>query len=71
MKLGQKLLAAPLLTALVMLSAGQINAVLSAHHAAAERKAEQARSRDLKTVSSLMTNASRPSVPISDSSSSG
>ncbi len=53
MKLGLKLLAAPLLTALVLLGAGQTNALLSAHHAAAERAAEQSRLHDLKTVSSL------------------
>jgi methyl-accepting chemotaxis protein len=53
MKLGMKLLAAPLLTAFAMLSCGQIDAVLSARNAAAERVAEQAQLHDLKTVSDL------------------
>jgi methyl-accepting chemotaxis protein len=48
-----KLLVAPLLTAFAMLSCGQIDAMLSAHNAAAERVAEQARLHDLKTVSDL------------------
>jgi methyl-accepting chemotaxis protein len=58
MKLGIKLLAAPLLTAFVMLGAGQIDAVLSARNAAAERSAEQARLHDLKTVSDLQDQLS-------------
>ena len=53
MKLGLKLLAAPLLTACVMLAAGQIDALLSAHDAAAERAADQTRLQHLKIVSSL------------------
>jgi methyl-accepting chemotaxis protein len=58
MKLGIKLLAAPLLTAFVMLGAGQIDAVLSAGNAAAERTAERARLNDLKTVSGLQDQLS-------------
>ena len=58
MKLGLKLLSAPLLTAVVMLGAGQIDAVLSAHNAAAERTAEQARLNHLKTVSGLQDQLS-------------
>jgi methyl-accepting chemotaxis protein len=58
MKLGIKLLAAPLLTAFVMLGAGQIDAVLSARNAAAERSAEQVRLHDLKTVSDLQDQLS-------------
>jgi len=53
MKLGLKLLAAPLLTACVMLAAGQIDALLSAHDAAAERAADQTRLHHLKIVSGL------------------
>jgi methyl-accepting chemotaxis protein len=53
LKLGLKLLSAPLLTAVVMLGSGQIDAVLSAHNAAVERIAEQARLSHLKTVSGL------------------
>jgi methyl-accepting chemotaxis protein len=53
MKLGMKLLAAPLLTAFAMLGAGQIDAALSARNAATERVAERARLHDLKTVSDL------------------
>jgi methyl-accepting chemotaxis protein len=53
MKLGLKLLAAPLLTACVMLAAGQIDALLSAHDAAAERAADQTRLQHLKIVSGL------------------
>jgi methyl-accepting chemotaxis protein len=53
MKLGMKLLVAPLLTAFAMLGCGQINAMLSARSAAGERLAEQARLHDLKTVSDL------------------
>src|SRR3984885_4868187 len=58
MKLGLKLLAAPLLTACVMLAAGQIDAVLSARNAAAERAADQTRLHDLKIVSSLQDQLS-------------
>ncbi|HEX2789615.1 MAG TPA: methyl-accepting chemotaxis protein [Steroidobacteraceae bacterium] len=58
MKLGLKLLAAPLLTACVMLAAGQIDVVLAARNAAAERAAEQTRLHDLKTVSGLQDRLS-------------
>jgi methyl-accepting chemotaxis protein len=58
MKLGLKLLAAPLLTACVMLAAGQIDALLSAHDAAAERAADQTRLHHLKIVSGLQDQLS-------------
>jgi methyl-accepting chemotaxis protein len=58
MKLRLKLLSAPLLTAVVMLGAGRVDALLSAHNAAAERSAEQARLQHLKTVSSLQDQLS-------------
>jgi methyl-accepting chemotaxis protein len=58
MKLGLKLLAAPLLTACVMLAAGQIDALLSAHDAAAERAADQTRLHHLKVVSGLQDQLS-------------
>jgi len=58
MKLGLKLLAAPLLTACVMLAAGEIDALLSAHDAAAERAADQARLQHLKIVSGLQDQLS-------------
>lgn len=58
MKLGLKLLAAPLLTACVMLAAGQIDAVLSARNAEAERAADQTRLHDLKMVSGLQDQLS-------------
>jgi methyl-accepting chemotaxis protein len=58
MKLGLKLLAAPLLTACVMLAAGQIDAVLSARNAMAERAADQTRLHDLKIVSGLQDQLS-------------
>jgi methyl-accepting chemotaxis protein len=58
MKLGLKLLAAPLLTACVMLAAGQVDALLSAHDAAAERAADQTRLHHLKVVSGLQDQLS-------------
>src|ERR1700683_3351496 len=58
MKLGIKLLAAPLLTACVMLAAGQIDALLSARNATAERAADQTRLHDLKIVSGLQDELS-------------
>jgi methyl-accepting chemotaxis protein len=58
MKLGLKLLAAPLLTACVMLAAGQIDALLSAHDAADERAADQTRLQHLKIVSGLQDQLS-------------
>ena len=58
MKLGLKLLAAPLLTACVMLAAGQIDAVLSARNATAERAADQTRLHDLKILSGLQDELS-------------
>jgi methyl-accepting chemotaxis protein len=58
MRLGLKLLAAPLLTACVMLAAGQIDALLSARNATAERASDQTRLHDLKIVSGLQDQLS-------------
>ncbi len=53
MKLGPKLLAAPLATALVVLAAGQLNGWLLARDAGASRQAFQDRLGDFKTVASV------------------
>jgi len=53
MKLGPKLLAAPLATALVVLAAGQLNSWLLVHEAGASRQAFHDRLGDFKTVASV------------------
>ncbi len=51
MKLGMKLLAAPLLTALVLLVSGQINAMLTSQNSHKELESSKASLEDFKTIS--------------------
>ena len=58
MKLGPKMLAAPLATALVVLAAGQLNSWLLVRDAGQNRTAFQDRLSDFKTVASVQEQRS-------------